>query len=1268
MAGKIKWTSEQLDAIRVKDSNLLVAAAAGAGKTAVLVERIIQRIMDPRDPVDIDRLLVVTFTNAAATEMKERIGDALSDALENQPESEVLQRQLALLNRASITTIHSFCLEVIKNNFHQLDIDPNFRIANETEGLLLKLEALEELFEDRYLKDDMDEDFLDLVESYSSNRDDKRLQDMVLRLYDFVQSHPWPEEWLHNHSRTFNIPDGTDLGNTPWGKELLESTRVEVMGLAESMAQAIDIIEGDPGLQPYLKNFVEEHSAIEAILKGFHDGWESVQDYVSKVDFKRLSRCGKDADKDKQERVKKIRDNAKAGIGKIEDKLFAVEPDQVIRDLRSLYPKMKCLTDLVLELGERYRAKKRDKGLVDFNDLEHMCLEILLDEDEDGKRIPSEIALKLRDRYEEVLVDEYQDSNLVQEVILTTVSRKDDQRPNMFMVGDVKQSIYRFRQARPELFLEKYASYSLKPGSRDRKIQLFKNFRSRKSVIDGVNFIFSQIMSQNVGELDYNDEEALNLGAVFKEGAHGESPEGEPVEFHIIDMKVDSSLEDAEPYQNTSPDYRDFGEDDEDSEDGDEGLTGGEPLDIIQTEARIIARRILELVSPEGKEKPARIFDKAKGDYRKAEFRDIVILLRTTVNWADTFQEELSLQGIPAYSDSGTGYFKTIEVQTMLSLLQIIDNPMQDIPLLAVLRSPIESWSPEELIDVRLVDRESTLYEALVKKAREGEGRLAQKALAFIEKLNSWRDISQYMSTDELIWYLYGETGYYSCVGALPGGVQRQANLRILFERARQYEETSYKGLFNFILYIDRLKTSQGDMGSAKILGENENVVRIMSIHKSKGLEFPIVFVAGCGKKFNLMDTTRNILFHHDLGLGPDYVDFDRRIIYSTLAKESLKHRITLETLSEEMRILYVALTRARERLIITGAVKDLEREVGRWADALAFEGLKLPEYETMRARRFLDWIGPVIIRHEDGTPLRQILDPENTETYGLINHESRWKLYLHNKADAMGVEISQDSSLKSGDFLWEIGEEDEISLMDEVTNRLGWKYSHEQASRLPVKVSVTELKRHLDTEFSEEIPTMSLAMPTLIRRPSFLEEEARSLTSAEWGSLLHFVLQHLDCKRATSGDAIRDQIEDMVKVQLITEEQARVVDILRIERFLQSPLGIRMLRAEKIFKEVPFTIELPSTRLYPELSGSICENDGIILQGIVDCYFEEPEGIVLVDYKTDYVAPKGGLQAIRDRYKAQIDYYAYALEGITDKKVIGRYIYLFWNGQVLEF
>ena len=1260
MSGKTRWTKQQLDAIKTRDSNLLVAAAAGAGKTAVLVERIIQKVIDPKNPVDIDRLLVVTFTNAAATEMKERIGDALSNALEKEPESEVLQRQLALLNKASITTIHSFCLEVIKNNFHQLDIDPNFRIANQTEGLLLKLEALEELFEDKYLREDMDGDFLDLVESYSSNRDDKRLQEMVLNLYDFVQSHPWPEEWLHEHSQDFNIPEGTDLGSTTWGRELIENLKIEISGLIESMGQAMEIIEGDTGLHPYLDNFKEEYRAIQDIRKGCDISWDSIYHYISQVEFKRLPRCGKDADKSKQEHVKKIRDDAKDRIKKLQGELFGVKPSDVIRDLNDLYPMMKCLTDLAMELGQRYREKKRTKGLLDFNDLEHMCLEVLLDED--GQRLPSKAALELRERFEEVLIDEYQDSNLVQEVILSTVSRKDSRTPNMFMVGDVKQSIYRFRQARPELFMEKYTSYSLVPGARNRKIQLFKNFRSRKRVIDGVNFIFKQIMSQNVGELDYDDEEALSPGAIFKEGEQGELPEGQPVEFCIIDMKNDRPIEDG-PIEEEEP----YGSLDIDEE-GNMETSQQEPLDIIQTEARIIAQRIRELVSMDRKGHPTRIFDKSKGDYRNVEFKDMVILLRTTANWADTFAEELSIQGIPAYSDSGTGYFKTIEVQTMLSLLQIIDNPLQDIPLLAVLRSPIESWSPEELIDVRLIDRESTFYEALTKMAEEGEGRVSRKAHEFIHKLNKWRDMALYLSTDELIWYLYGETGYYSCVGAMPGGVQRQANLRILFERARQYEETSYKGLFNFIHFIDRLKTSQGDMGSAKILGENENVVRIMSIHKSKGLEFPIVFVAGCGKQFNLMDTTRSILFHQDLGLGPDYVDYDRRITYSTLAKQALKYKITMETLSEEMRILYVALTRARERLIITGAVKDLRREVKGWATALTVDDFKLPEYKMMQARKFLDWIGPALVRHEDGAPLREIANIPEASANQLVADESRWEIKLYNKLDAMIEGISQEKTIDPTDFLWEVGEEDELSFNNQVSHRLEWKYPHIEASRLPVKVSVTELKRHLDTEFSDETITASMAVPILVKRPSFLEEEAKGMTSAEWGSLLHFVLQHLDFKKAVSREDIKEQIDQMAKVQLITPDQAKVVDVLRIERFLQSSLGMRMLKAKQVYREVPFTIELPSTRLYPELSGSVCENDGIILQGIMDCYFEEPEGIVLLDYKTDYVASNGGIDIIRDRYKSQIDYYTYALEQITGKQVIGKYIYLFWSGQVLEY
>jgi ATP-dependent helicase/nuclease subunit A len=688
----------------------------------------------------------------------------------------------------------------------------------------------------------------------------------------------------------------------------------------------------------------------------------------------------------------------------------------------------------------------------------------------------------------------------------------------------------------------------------------------------------------------------------------------------------------------------------------------------MQTEARIIARRIKELVGMDEKGQPVKIYDKSKDTYRDAEFRDIVILLRTTQNWADTFAEELSLQGIPAYSDSGTGYFKTIEVQTMLSLLQIIDNPMQDIPLLAVLRSPIEAWSPEELIDVRLMDRESTFYEALVKMADQGEGPVAQKAKEFIDKLSQWRDMALYLSTDELIWYLYGETGYYSCVGAMPGGVQRQANLRILFERARQYEETSYKGLFNFIYFIDKLKTSQGDMGSAKILGENENVVRIMSIHKSKGLEFPIVFVSGCGKKFNLTDTTRNILFHHELGLGPDYVDYDRRITYSTLAKQALKSRITNETLSEEMRILYVALTRARERLIITGAVKDLDKEMKNWEYALATKDQKLPEFQMMKGRTYLDWISPAIIRHKDGALLRELGNFLEEDNYNLIADESRWEIKIYNKMDAIGAEILEEDALDRSDFLWEIGDEGELEIGDEIFNRLEWEYPHGEASKLPVKLSVTELKRYGDAEFSEEPAAASLEVPALVKRPSFLEEEAKGMTSAERGSLLHFVLQHLDFKKDVSQESIREQIREMEKAQLITSEQAKEVDIFKIERFLQSTLGRRIRAAEYVFKEVPFIIELPSTKLYPELSDSICAQDGIILQGIIDCYFEEPEGIILVDYKTDYVAPGEGLDIIRNRYKTQIDYYTYALEQITGKKVIEKYIYLFWNGQALQY
>jgi len=1257
-----RWTAEQLSAIEERGCNLLVAAAAGAGKTAVLVERIIRRITDLHNPVDIDRLLIVTFTNAAATEMRERIGDALADALEKNPDSQVLQRQMALLGKASITTIHSFCLEVIQNNFHKIDLDPNFRVADDTEAALLKQEALEEMFEDRYTHEYVSQEFLDLVECYGGNRGDDKLQKTVMELYNYVQSHPWPEKWLKEHTEAFNLAENQDIRDLPWAKVLIDNILIELRGFRENLEKAIEIAQEGEGLEPYLATLKCDIELIERLMKACDGSWEEMYNVFSTLEFETLGRCKKDADKAKQEEVKKIRDSVRDGVKKICSDIFQYNPQQIVKQLKEVYPLLKCLSSLVLELGERYQNKKQEKALLDFNDLEHLCLEILIESDSNGRLYPSDVAMEYRERFEEVMIDEYQDSNLVQEVILGAVSRRDTEKPNMFMVGDVKQSIYRFRQARPELFMEKYNTYPEDRHSEgkeglNRKILLYKNFRSRKEVIDGVNFIFKQIMSRNVGELDYDDKEALYPGAVFENPPDGSSLAAGPIELHIVDLDDDS------------PDWSTVNEPEEISEE-DEAADDEELPDAIQAEARVVAQRIQQLIKPGEQGKIIQVYDKNLKKYRNIEYRDIVILLRATKNWADVFVEELAAAGIPVYADTGTGYFETIEVQTMLSLLQIIDNPFQDIPLLAVLRSPIASWTLEELIDIRMMDQESTMYEALLKAAQGSEGQLSRKAKAFVEKLNEWRDKSVHLSTDELIWYLYGDTGYYSCVGAMPGGLQRQANLRILFERARQYEETSYKGLFNFIQFIERLKSSQGDMGSAKILGENENVVLIMRIHKSKGLEFPVVFVSGCGKSFNMMDMSGRILVHQDLGFGPDYVDYSRRILCSTLPKQAIKYKVKLETLSEEMRIFYVAMTRAREKLILTGSVKNLPKAAAKWCRCLDTVSMKLPEHKVLQGRCYLDWIGYAVVRHRNGQPLREIVGILNEDDIELLlDDESVWRIKLWNKNHLIAAKAGEEEAAAA---LWNEEQEPEEGLKAEyveaINQRLGWVYPYMQSWKIPAKISVTELKRYMDAEFSDEpISTSSTYVAPLMKKPKFLEEE-KSLSAAERGSILHFVLQHLDFKKADTLENIKQQIVDMVSVQLLTEEQAKAVDILRIQRFLKSDLGRRIAKADKVYRETPFTIRLNGKEVYPDLDQELYKDEFIILQGIIDCYFEEEDGIVLLDYKTDYVPPENGLDIIRDRYRIQIEYYTKALEQITGKSIKERYIYLFWNGKVLEY
>ena len=1255
MKENTNWTAEQWDAITERDCSLLVAAAAGAGKTAVLVERIIRKITDPGNPVDIDRLLVVTFTNAAATEMRERIAEAIAAVLEKNPGSKSIQRQLTLLNKASITTIHSFCLEVIRSNFQSISIDPGFRITDETEAALMKLEVLQELFEDQYELEE-NKDFFELLECYGGNRDDQALQEMVLSLYSFIQSSPWPEKWLGEMTESFNVPEGKDFGETPWGRVLISSVRLELCGLKEMMVRAVDILQPASGLEKYLNVYLEDLSGLDALLKvcvqESGTKWDAVYGALQSREFSRLPSAGKEADREKQEYVKKIRDDVKAGIRRIREKTFTAGSAEILMDLKAMYPMMKCLAGLVSDFSQRYAAKKSQKSVVDFNDLEHFCLEILSDQDEHGDIRPSGAALGYRERYAEILVDEYQDSNLIQEIMISMISRADTGKPNVFMVGDVKQSIYRFRQARPELFLDKYHSYSTEKGNPFRKILLFKNFRSRKEVVEAVNFIFQQIMSASVGELDYTDIEALHPGAAFAENENEKAVVGGEAEFHLIQTGGSADIVFEEE---SAAEEQESGEEQPDDE---------EMLDSIQCEARLAAKRIRELMRPDNQGREFCVFDKGRKAYRKADYRDIVILLRTMRRWSDVFMEELALQGIPAFADTGAGFFKTSEVQVILSLLQIIDNPLQDIPLLSVLRSPIVSFTTDELAELRLADRKAALYNALQALAEDSQGPASKKAASFLYNLQSWRDMSLYMSTDQLLWQLYNETGYFGMVGAMPAGEQRQANLRILFERARQFEETSYKGLFNFINFVDKLKGSRGDLGSAKILGENDNVVRIMSIHKSKGLEFPVVILSGCGKRFNLQDMNKSILLHQELGLGPDVVDHRLRLSYPSAPKQAIREKLKAETLSEEMRILYVALTRAREKLIITGAVSDVPKAVAKWAQCADVPEDKLPAYEMLKGGRYIDWIGPALLRHKDCGALRENAGMGSRFRGPLIEDPSVWGIRIWNKSDVLSGQSAKDQDesqfIQWLDGLEAPGEVEGFS--EEIARRLSWEYQYPKASQVPAKVSVTELKRRFDAELREEDGAFSPILPALVRKPRFLEEK-KGLSAAEAGTALHFVMQTLDYKQAD----IKAQLEGMVARDLLTEQQAQSVDSDKIRRFLESPLGVRLLASDSVHREVPFNMEIPCQELYRDMLDEAYQGETLLLQGVIDCYFEEADGIVLLDYKTDY-APAGKVEAIRERYRPQISYYARALEHLTGKKVREKYIYLFWNGEVLEY
>ena len=1250
-----KWTDEQLLAIETRGKNLLVAAAAGSGKTAVLVERIIKIITDDNNPVDIDKLLVVTFTNAAASEMRERIGDAISKKLEEIPDSKMLQRQLALLNKSNITTIHSFCLDIIKNNFHLIDLDPGFRIGDETECTLIKQDVLIELFEDKYDKED--EGFLNLIEAYCTNRDDERLKEIVLKLYNFSMSGPWPSVWLREKAQEFNINSLDELEKASWYKVLKESLYLDLNNAKNGLDEAIKICEEDSDLAPYLLTLKPELNGIENAINSLNLNLEQIYKAIKDIEFayriKTVKKgLGDELDKKK---VKSLRDDVKKKINQIKGGVFSVSLDETLNGIKNMYPIIKSLTELVIEFSDRYVKKKMERVILDFNDLEHLCLKILTCNDENGEVYASSVAQKFREKFEEVLVDEYQDSNNVQETIISMVSRKDLDNPNVFMVGDVKQSIYRFRQAKPELFLEKYNSYSEEDNKKNRKIMLYKNFRSREEVIKGVNFIFKSLMSKTVGELDYTDKEALNLGASYDEINKDNVYFQDNVFIDLDKIEVSGALE--LHILDKSSDFEDGKNEinDEDDKEND----NEEDLSAVAIEARIIAKRIKELINPSDG-KCFMVFDKNLNRYRKITYKDIVILLRSTKNWADTIVEELSFGGIPVYADINTGYFQTIEIRTIMSLLHIIDNPMQDIYTIASMRSPIFAFTSEELADIRILNRDNYFY-LNVKDIAEDvyderiNKSLKDKCVYFIEKIGSWREKSLYMPIDEFLWYLYSDTSYYGYVGAMVNGIQRQANLRILFQRAKQYEQTSFKGLFNFINFINKLRKSSGDLGTAKILGENEDVVRIMSIHKSKGLEFPVVFLSGCGKQFNLRDINDSLLFHEELGIGADCIDIKKRIRYTTLQKYAIKKKFELETLSEEMRILYVALTRAKEKLIITGSSSNLQKDI----DACYKAGVKgfnkvIPS-ELLKQKSYLKWIMTALIKHKDGDILRQ----GKNEFVEISDDLSSWKINFYKKSD-FGVENVGDSIEKKNISILSLNYSN-FEVDEEIRKRLEFRYKYRDVCSVPSNISVSDIKKAEEEIFEPQAENL-FSEEKNRKKPKFIMEE-KGLSKAEKGTAMHFVMQKLDLNKVNLLNEIKEQIKNMFEKGLITKDEEESINIFKIQKFFKSNLGQRLLKAYKenkqVFRELPFITEIPVKRIEKDLIDKIFNNEKLRLQGIIDCFFEEDDGIVLLDYKTDYVE-NGKEKEILDKYKVQIDLYTETLERVIGKKVKERYLYLF--------
>ena len=1222
----VNWTKEQEQVIRLRNRNILVSAAAGSGKTAVLVQRILEKVMDPRNPVDIDRLLIMTFTRAAAGEMRERIANALEDALYRNPDNEHLQRQTTLIHTAQITTIDGFCAYVIRNYFHLIGLDPGYRTGEEGELKLLKEDVMKELLEAYYARGE--EKFKYFIECYASGKSDEGIKELIYSLYNAAMSNPYPDEWLEKCIDSYRNTDLEEIKTSEW-MNLLWKNVLEDICQAENLVEEARELCNMPG-GPYLYEEALESDLLlireskEKVEAGDFDG---IRALLGNPSFARLSakKPKEPVDDTLKEQVKGLRESAKGILKDIGSRYFTVKEEELPLLLSSCLEPVEMLVELTREFIRLYGEKKREKNILDFTDMEHFALEILT-----GQEGKSPAARELSLKYDEVMVDEYQDSNLVQEMITNCVSGWADGRKNIFMVGDEKQSIYRFRLARPELFMEKYKKYSL-TDSDEQRIDLHKNFRSRSQVLDCANYIFRQIMGEGLGGIAYDDAAALYPGAQF--------PEGSKEAF--LSTEVLLVEKDAEEL--------------EDLMDG---------RDARELEALAISHRIKEIV---GKE---RILDKETKEYRPVRYGDIVILLRSASGWSETFTEVLSAHGIPVYAASKTGYFSALEVVTILNYLQICDNPLQDIPMTGVLRSPIVGCTTQELAILRETFPEGMIYESVLgylekyKGTSEEAHALYQKLHTFISLLNELRNLAVYTPVHELILEILRRTGYGNYAKALPNGAQRSANLAMLVEKAMDYEKTSYRGLFNFVRYIEHLQKYEVDYGEVNLSGAGEGSVEIMTIHKSKGLEFPVVILAGMGKQFNFQDLNARLLIHPEYGLGADAILPDKRMIVSTLNKQVIRRKLLEESLGEEIRVLYVALTRAKEKLITIGTISNLEKEMMYLSRFREKEDELLPVETRLKAKNYWDYVLPALSRHRCMDDLYRgfgLLPPSDNSLYHDQAEFEVKRITARMLADAEVAEQAFDQMEDSVLEFWDCEKVIDQQIRQELEKRFGFVYPYESRRDIPVKVSVSDLKKrsyHEETDFEEAVYFEPDIVPLIPRFVEEKKEEGDGFTGSARGTAYHRVMECVEYNKTDSTEQLEEQLNSLVQNKKMSAAEAECVRISDIRAFVECDLGQRMKKAAvegRLFREQPFVI----SRSAAEIEETWDPQERVLVQGIIDAYFLEEDEIILVDYKTDRVR-RNEEQMLIDRYHTQLEDYAQALQRMTGRKVKEKYIYSF--------